>query len=34
MLIYQGAEGFKLWTGQDAPVDVMFDAIPSTMRGD
>jgi shikimate dehydrogenase len=34
MLIYQGAEGFKLWTGQNAPVDVMFDAIPSTMRGD
>lgn len=33
MLIYQGAEGFKLWTGQDAPVDVMFDAIPPTMRG-
>jgi len=32
MLIYQGAEGFKLWTGQDAPVDVMFDAIPPTMR--
>ncbi|HCV27079.1 MAG TPA: shikimate dehydrogenase [Dehalococcoidia bacterium] len=34
MLIYQGAEGFKLWTGQDAPVAVMFDAIPPTMRGD
>jgi len=34
MLIYQGAEGFKLWTGQDAPVDVMFDAIPQAMRGD
>jgi shikimate dehydrogenase len=32
MLIYQGAEGFKLWTGQDAPVDVMFAAIPSTMK--
>jgi shikimate dehydrogenase len=32
MLIYQGAEGFKLWTGQDAPVDVMFDSIPPTMR--
>ena len=26
MLIYQGAEGFKLWTGRDAPVEVMFDA--------
>jgi shikimate dehydrogenase len=26
MLIYQGAASFKIWTGQDAPVDVMFDA--------
>lgn len=26
MLIYQGAASFKLWTGQDAPVDVMFSA--------
>jgi shikimate dehydrogenase len=34
MLIYQGAEGFKLWTGQDAPVNVMFNAIPPTMRED
>ena len=24
MLIYQGAEAFRLWTGQEAPVEVMF----------
>jgi shikimate dehydrogenase len=27
MLIYQGAASFRLWTGQDAPVDVMFSAV-------
>ena len=26
MLIYQGAEAFRLWTGRDAPVEVMFQA--------
>ena len=26
MLIYQGAASFKLWTGRDAPIDVMFEA--------
>lgn len=26
MLIYQGAESFALWTGQEAPVEVMFAA--------
>jgi shikimate dehydrogenase len=26
MLVHQGAESFRLWTGLDAPVDVMFDA--------
>ncbi|MEO8456781.1 MAG: shikimate dehydrogenase, partial [Chloroflexota bacterium] len=26
MLIYQGAASFKIWTGEDAPVDIMFDA--------
>jgi shikimate dehydrogenase len=26
MLVYQGAESFRIWTGQDAPTDVMFDA--------
>ena len=27
MLVYQGAIGFKLWTGHDAPVDVMRNAL-------
>ena len=27
MLVYQGAIGFKLWTGQDAPVEVMYKAL-------
>ena len=26
MLIYQGAASFKIWTGKDAPIDVMFEA--------
>ncbi len=26
MLVYQGAEAFRLWTGVDAPVQVMFEA--------
>jgi shikimate dehydrogenase len=27
MLVYQGAIGFKLWTGLDAPVEVMYKAL-------
>lgn len=27
MLVYQGAASFRLWTGRDAPVDIMRDAI-------
>jgi shikimate dehydrogenase len=26
MLIYQGAASFTIWTGQEAPIDVMFEA--------
>lgn len=26
MLVYQGALAFKLWTGEEAPVDIMFEA--------
>lgn len=26
MLVYQGAEAFEIWTGVEAPVDVMLDA--------
>jgi len=29
MLVYQGAEAFKLWTGIEAPVNVMFKAVES-----
>jgi shikimate dehydrogenase len=25
MLVYQGVASFKLWTGKEAPVDIMFD---------
>jgi shikimate dehydrogenase len=27
MLVYQGAIGFKMWTGQDAPIEVMYRAL-------
>jgi shikimate dehydrogenase len=26
MLVYQGVLSFRMWTGQDAPVDVMLEA--------
>ncbi len=26
MLVYQGAASFKIWTGQDAPLDIMLEA--------
>ncbi len=26
MLVYQGALAFELWTGKEAPVDIMFEA--------
>jgi shikimate dehydrogenase len=31
MLLYQGAESFKIWTGRDAPVNVMEDALKKTL---
>lgn len=31
MLLYQGAESFKIWTGQNPPVDVMEDALRKTL---
>jgi shikimate dehydrogenase len=31
MLIYQGAAAFELWTGQDAPVEVMYEAGKSAL---
>lgn len=27
MLVYQGVEGFRLWTGLEPPVDVMFEVV-------
>ncbi len=32
MLVYQGAASFEMWTGQDAPVEVMLDAAIAAMR--
>jgi len=32
MLVYQGAASFELWTGQKAPVDVMFEAARSAVE--
>lgn len=32
MLLYQGAESFKIWTGRDAPVDVMEKALKETLN--
>ena len=31
MLIHQGAEAFRLWTGQEPPLDVMFAAVRSSL---
>jgi shikimate dehydrogenase len=27
MLLYQGAESFRIWTGRQPPIDVMEDAL-------
>jgi shikimate dehydrogenase len=27
MMLYQGAEAFKLWTGKDMPVDFIRDVL-------
>lgn len=32
MLLYQGAESFRIWTGVDAPVDVMEKALRDTLN--
>jgi shikimate dehydrogenase len=32
MLVYQGAASFELWTGQEAPIDVMFEAARSAVQ--
>lgn len=33
MLIYQGAAAFKLWTGVEPPIDVMYDAVHAQLYG-
>ncbi len=33
MLVHQGAEAFELWTGQKAPVDVMYAACTAILGG-
>ncbi|HEU5322419.1 MAG TPA: shikimate dehydrogenase [Methylomirabilota bacterium] len=33
MLVYQGAESFRLWTGAEPPLDVMFKAARSALGG-
>jgi len=33
MLVYQGAASFKLWTGREAPVDIMFNRAKEIMTG-
>ena len=33
MLVYQGAASFKLWTGREAPVDIMFNKAKAIMTG-
>jgi len=32
MLVYQGAIGFTMWTGREAPVDVMYQALQNVFR--
>lgn len=34
MLVYQGAEALRLWTGREAPEALMIDAARSTLGGD
>jgi len=31
MLVYQGVASFKLWTGREAPVDIMFNKAKAIM---
>jgi shikimate dehydrogenase len=32
MLVYQGAIGFELWTGEKAPVQAMFKAVRQALN--
>jgi shikimate dehydrogenase len=33
MLVYQGAASFKLWTGKEAPIDIMFNKAKEALAG-
>jgi len=33
MLVYQGAASFKLWTGKEAPLDIMFNKAKEILTG-
>jgi len=33
MLVYQGAASFRLWTGREAPVEIMFEAARKALAG-
>jgi shikimate dehydrogenase len=33
MLVYQGAASFELWTGREAPVDIMFSRAEQALTG-
>lgn len=32
MLLYQGVEAFRIWTGRDPPLDVMEDALSRALN--
>ncbi len=32
MLVYQGAASFELWTGKEAPIDIMFEAARRALK--
>lgn len=32
MLVYQGAEAFKIWTGMEAPIDVMRQSVLKELK--
>ena len=34
MLVYQGAASFKLWTGKEAPIDIMFSKAKEALTGE